>query len=42
MIRGIEYEGPRGTVRVDDSGSRMDVYMARADGYDFDVMDTLV
>ncbi|NHN57291.1 substrate-binding domain-containing protein [Calidifontibacter sp. DB0510] len=40
-LTGFSYEGPRGTVRVGSAGSDQDIYIARASGYEFEVMDAL-
>ncbi|EOM77328.1 hypothetical protein DW322_17810 [Rhodococcus rhodnii] len=40
-VEGLAYEGPRGVVRFAGPQGRHDVYLARADGYDFEVVATL-
>lgn len=38
---GLTYEGPRGRVRLQGNQLQQEVYVARADGFEFDVQDVL-
>lgn len=41
MIDGLVFDSPRGVVRFEGNQARQQIYLAQADGFDFDVLDTL-